>query len=59
VYRNCIGQHFALNEERVTIAMTVYRYKLIEVPDHHIERWINVILKARDDIKIQFKPIER
>ena len=24
-YRNCIGQNFALNEERVAIAMTVYQ----------------------------------
>ena len=35
------------------------RYELIEVPDHPIERWMNVILKARYGIKIQFKPIKR
>jgi cytochrome P450 len=57
--RNCIGQNFALNEELVTIAMTLHRYQLIEVTDHAIVRWVNVVLKSRDGIKIQFKPIER
>jgi cytochrome P450 len=57
--RNCIGQNFALNEERVAIAMTVYRYELIELSDHPADRLINVILKPHHDITIQLKPIKR
>ncbi|XP_062503166.1 cytochrome P450 4B1-like isoform X2 [Corticium candelabrum] len=57
--RNCIGQNFALNEERMAVAMTVYRYELIEVKDHTFERLINVTLKAKGGIKICLKLIPR
>ena len=56
-HRNCIGQNFAMNEMRTVIASVVHRFSLSLVEDHKIERVPKVILKAKDDIKVNLEPL--
>ena len=56
-HRNCIGQNFAMNEMRTVIASVVHRFSLSLVEDHKVERAPTVILKAKDDIKINLEPL--
>ena len=49
-HRNCIGQSFALNEERVVIAAIVNRFHISLIPDHPIIPEPVGILKAKHDI---------
>ena len=50
--RNCIGQNFALNEERVAIASIVNRFKLSLVEGHKVETMPFIILRSKYDIKV-------
>ena len=50
--RNCIGQNFALNEERVVIASIVNRFKLTLVEGHKVETVPYVVLRSKCDIKV-------
>ncbi|XP_065831056.1 cytochrome P450 4A10-like [Oscarella lobularis] len=43
--RNCIGQQFALNEERMAVAKIVNRYEIEVVEEHKFEQVVSVILK--------------
>eukprot|EP00118_Oscarella_pearsei_P023633 m.285206 g.285206 ORF g.285206 m.285206 type:complete len:133 (+) comp40684_c0_seq14:1231-1629(+) len=55
--RNCIGQQFALNEERISIARIVSSYQLELTKDFKVERVMNVILKPLGGLPLRFKPI--
>ena len=48
--RNCIGQSFALNEERVVIATIVSKFRLSLVPEHCVTPMSLGILKSNNDI---------
>ena len=50
--RNCIGQNFALNEERVVIASIVNRFKLSLVECHKVETAPYIVLRSKYDIKV-------
>ena len=50
--RNCIGQNFALNEERVVIASILNRFKLSLVEGHKVETAPYIILRSKYDIKV-------
>jgi cytochrome P450 len=54
-YRNCIGQNFALNEERVVIAMLCHRFQFSLVASHKVEMMPTLILKTRNDILLEVK----
>ena len=56
--RNCIGQNFAINEEKVVIAAIVNRYRLSVVKDHKVEMLPLIILKAKYDIKLNIEPLQ-
>ena len=55
--RNCIGQNFALNEERVVIASIVNRFKLSLVEGHKVETMPNLVLRSKEDIKVLLEPL--
>ena len=50
--RNCIGQNFALNEEKLVIASVVHRFKLSLVEGHKVEMCPMVVLRPKYDILI-------
>ena len=53
--RNCIGQNFAVNEEKVVVASVVNRYRLSVVEDHVVEILPVVVLRAKHDIKLHLE----
>ena len=55
--RNCIGQNFALNEEKVIIASLVHRFSLSLVEGHKVEAQLKLLLTSSDDIKLHLKQI--
>ena len=55
--RNCIGQNFALNEEKVVVASIVNRYKLSITEGHTVEMLPTVVLRAKYDIKLNLEPL--
>ena len=54
-YRNCIGQNFALNEERMVIASVVSRFHLAVDESHKVETEQRLIYRAKYDIKLSLK----
>ena len=55
-HRNCIGQNFALNEERVVIATIINRFRLSLVPGHHVGPQPLGVLKTSNDILLNLEP---
>ena len=55
--RNCIGQNFAINEEKLVVASLVNRYRLSVVQDHVVELLPTVILRTKNDIKLKLEPL--
>ncbi|KAL5509302.1 hypothetical protein EMCRGX_G004644 [Ephydatia muelleri] len=55
--RNCIGQSFAINEEKVVVSNILRRFELRVDDSHCIEMDPKVILKAKYDIKLDIKPL--
>ena len=55
--RNCIGQNFAMNEELVVIATVVHCFSLSVTEGHKVEAAPDMILRARNDLKLSFHPI--
>ncbi|XP_066298428.1 cytochrome P450 4A25-like [Branchiostoma lanceolatum] len=54
--RNCIGQNFALNEEKVVIARILHRFKVELVPDHPVAPTVEIVTRAINGIKVKFIP---
>ena len=57
-YRNCIGQNFALNEEKTVIASIIRHFKLTLDENHHVEFIPRLILTAMQDIKLYIEPLD-
>ena len=58
-YRNCIGQNFALNEEKTVVASIIRQFMLTVDESHTVEFTTTVIMTAVNDIKLYIKPIEQ
>ena len=56
-HRNCIGQNFAMNEERVVVASIVHRFALSLEEGHKVEIVPKVVLRTKDDIRLNLKPL--
>ena len=52
-HRNCIGQNFAMNEQRVVVASIVHRFALSLEEGHRVEIVPKVILRTKEDIKLR------
>lgn len=50
--RNCIGQNFAMNEEKVVIANFLRRYTVRLDPDHKVLRNVAAVTRATNGIKV-------
>lgn len=50
--RNCIGQNFAFNEERVVIASVLRKFKIKLVEGHHVDMCMDLLLKPKGEIKL-------
>ncbi|KAL4221625.1 hypothetical protein ACF0H5_019882 [Mactra antiquata] len=48
--RNCIGQHFALNEEKVILARLLRRYSFFVDPSHIVQMKIAAVLRTENGI---------
>ncbi|XP_016362228.1 cytochrome P450 4T8 [Sinocyclocheilus anshuiensis] len=57
--RNCIGQNFAMNEMKVTVALTLKKYRLIKDPQHTPKMIPQVVLRSLNGIHIKIKPVEK
>ena len=55
-YRNCIGQNFALNEERVVVATIIHKFRISLVPGHHVGPEPLGVLKACNDMIVDLEP---
>ncbi|XP_048743248.2 ultra-long-chain fatty acid omega-hydroxylase-like isoform X2 [Ostrea edulis] len=53
--RNCIGQHFAMNEMKIILTHILRRYELSVDPDHEVNIKIGVVLRTKDGIKVKAK----
>ena len=54
-YRNCIGQNFALNEMKVTIATVCHRFQFSLWSGHRVELLPTMILRAKNDILLHIE----
>ncbi|XP_077996366.1 ultra-long-chain fatty acid omega-hydroxylase-like [Glandiceps talaboti] len=54
--RNCIGQNFALNEEKVVVSRILHKYWIEVDPNHSVERIPLLVLKAKHGIKLTIRP---
>ncbi len=55
--RNCIGQNFALNEEKIVVASIVNRFKFSLVEGHKVETVPKVVLRSKYDILVNIEPL--
>ncbi|KAL3862141.1 hypothetical protein ACJMK2_008131 [Sinanodonta woodiana] len=51
--RNCIGQHFAMNEEKVILAKLVHRYKFELDPDHTPKKKMAAVMRSDNGIMLR------
>ena len=56
-HRNCIGQNFAMNEERVVIATILNRFRISLVLGHQVVPEPIGVLKSRDDILLNLEQV--
>ena len=55
--RNCIGQNFAMNEQKTVIASLLNRFRLSVDQNHKVEMLPRIVLKAKNDIRVFVEPI--
>ena len=55
--RNCIGQNFALNEEKMVIASIINRFQVSLDETHRVEIVPQIILRTKDDIMMKLRPV--
>ena len=58
LFRNCIGQNFAMNEMKAVIALTLKRYQLIEDLTRKPKIIPRLVLRSLNGIYIKIKPVD-
>ncbi|XP_060068964.1 ultra-long-chain fatty acid omega-hydroxylase-like isoform X2 [Ylistrum balloti] len=54
--RNCIGQHFAMHEEKVTIARILHRYTLEVDPAVEVKKHPAAVMRSKNGVYLYAKP---
>lgn len=54
--RNCIGQHFAMNEQKVVLARLLHRFTFQPDPDHLVRKKLSVVMRSEHGIKLLAEP---
>ncbi|XP_076087488.1 cytochrome P450 4F6-like isoform X1 [Mytilus galloprovincialis] len=54
--RNCIGQHFAMNEQKVVLARLLQKFTFQPDPDCLVKKKIGVVMRAENGIKLLAHP---
>ncbi|KAJ8321081.1 hypothetical protein KUTeg_002668 [Tegillarca granosa] len=54
--RNCIGQHFAMNEQKVILARLLHRYNFKLEPNHVVRKKLGVVMRAENGIRVVATP---
>ncbi|XP_041377585.1 cytochrome P450 4F12-like [Gigantopelta aegis] len=54
--RNCIGQHFAMNEEKVILARILHRYSLELDTSHKVAKRFAAVMRSEEGIHVFAKP---
>ncbi|XP_033724689.1 cytochrome P450 4A25-like [Pecten maximus] len=54
--RNCIGQHFAMNEEKTIISRILQRYTLSVDPKHKVQKKLSAVLRSEHGINVILTP---
>ena len=58
MYRNCIGQNFAMNEIKVIVAMTTRRFVITVDEDKLAPEWTpSIVLRSLNGIHLKFTQI--
>ncbi|XP_053374978.1 cytochrome P450 4A24-like [Mercenaria mercenaria] len=53
--RNCIGQVFAMNEVKITIAKLVHKFEIVKDPDHETDIRPEMVMRPSNGIKVFLK----
>ncbi|XP_033758526.1 cytochrome P450 4F6-like isoform X3 [Pecten maximus] len=53
--RNCIGQNFSMNEQKVILSRIVKRFKVILDEDHEVIDLVKLVIEPKNGIKIRFE----
>ncbi|XP_072030424.1 cytochrome P450 4A24-like [Amphiura filiformis] len=54
--RNCIGQHFAMNEIKIAIALTLHRFQVSPDPDRPPVQIFRMVLRTLNGLYLRFTP---
>ena len=54
-HRNCIGQSFAMNEEKTVVASIVHRFALSLEEGHKVEMAPKLLLRSKEDIQLKLE----
>ncbi|XP_025097140.1 cytochrome P450 4A24-like [Pomacea canaliculata] len=54
--RNCIGQHFALNEQKVIIGRILRKFTLTVDPNHKVQRKIALVTRPETGLRLLLTP---
>jgi cytochrome P450 family 4 subfamily B polypeptide 1/leukotriene-B4 20-monooxygenase/phylloquinone omega-hydroxylase len=55
--RNCIGQNFALQELKIVLARVLHHFEVSVDESHNVERVPENVNRAKNGIKLFFKPL--
>lgn len=53
--RNCIGQHFAMNEEKVVLAKLLKKFEFVIDPTHDVKKKVAAVMRAENGIMMYVK----
>lgn len=57
-HRNCIGQNFALNEEKIVVGTLINRFRLTLDEDHKVSMVLRVVMRTVNDIQVKLEPLD-